>query len=79
MFIKYAVQRKEFDYTISDILSKTNILLTPTQLGGLIQRNLSLLEKEGLHITSKRTSTERLWHCHYEEPSSNEWTKVNSL
>ena len=45
LFIKYAVQRKDFDYTISDILSKTNILLTPTQLGGLIQRNLSLLEK----------------------------------
>lgn len=71
LFIKYAVQRKDFDYTISDILSKTNILLTPTQLGGLIQRNLSLLEKEGLHITSKRTSNERLWHCSYEEPSEN--------
>lgn len=50
LFIKYAVAKKDFDYTISDILSKTNILLTPTQLGGLIQRNLQLLEKEGLHI-----------------------------
>ena len=75
LFIKYAVARKDFDYTISDILSKTNILLTPTQLGGLIQRNLQLLEKEGLHITSKRTANERLWHCSYEEPSeNNEWT-----
>ena len=75
LFIKYAVAKKDFDYTISDILSKTNILLTPTQLGGLIQRNLSLLEKEGLHITSKRTANERLWHCSYEEPSeNNEWT-----
>ena len=71
LFIKYAVARKDFDYTISEILSKTNILLTPTQLGGLIQRNLSLLEKEGLHITSKRTANERLWHCSYEEPSEN--------
>lgn len=71
LFIKYAVAKKDFDYTISDILSKTNILLTPTQLGGLIQRNLSLLEKEGLHITSKRTANERLWHCSYEEPSEN--------
>ena len=71
LFIKYAVVRKDFDYTISDILSKTNILLTPTQLGGLIQRNLQLLEKEGLHITSKRTANERLWHCSYEEPSEN--------
>lgn len=49
LFIKYAVAKKNFDYTISDILSKTNILLTPTKLGGLIQRNLQLLEKEGLH------------------------------
>src|SRR5574344_437306 len=71
LFIKYAVARKDFDYTISDILSKTNILLTPTQLGGLIQRNLQLLEKEGLHITSKRTANERLCHCSYEEPSEN--------
>lgn len=71
LFIKYAVARKDFDYTISDILSKTNILLTPTQLGGLIQRNLQLLEKEGLYITSKRTANERLWHCSYEEPSEN--------
>ena len=71
LFIKYAVAKKDFDYTISDILSKTNILLTPTQLGGLIQRNLQLFEKEGLHITSKRTANERLWHCSYEEPSEN--------
>jgi hypothetical protein len=69
LFIKYAVAKKDFDYTISDILSKTNILLTPTQLGGLIQRNLSLLENEGLHITNKRNANERLWHCTYEEPS----------
>lgn len=69
LFIKYAIAKKDFDYTISDILSKTNILLTPTQLGGLIQRNIKLLEQEGLHITNKRTANSRLWHCSYEEPS----------
>ena len=69
LFIKYAVAKKDFDYTISDILSKTNILLTPTQLGSLIQRHLSLLEREGLHITNKRNGNQRLWHCTYEEPS----------
>lgn len=71
LFIKYAIAKKDFDYTISDILSKTNILLTPTQLGSLIQRNLSLLEREGLHITNKRNANSRLWHCSYEEPSVN--------
>lgn len=72
LFIKYAVSKKDFDYTISEVLSKTNILLTPTQLGGLIQRNLKLLEREGLHITNKRNGNNRLWHCTYEEPSGNE-------
>lgn len=72
LFIKYAVSKKDFDYTVSDILSKTNILLTPTQLGGLIQRNINLLEKEGLHITNRRSGNNRLWHCTYEEPSDNE-------
>lgn len=72
LFIKYAVSKKDFDYTISEVLSKTNILLTPTQLGGLIQRNLKLLEQEGLHITNKRNGNNRLWHCAYEEPSDNE-------
>ena len=72
LFIKYAVSKKDFDYTISEVLSKTNILLTPTQLGGLIQRNLKLLEQEGLHITNKRNGNNRLWHCTYEEPSGNE-------
>lgn len=72
LFIKYAVSKKDFDYTISELLSKTNILLTPTQLGGLIQRNLKLLEQEGLHITNKRNGNNRLWHCAYEEPSDNE-------
>lgn len=71
LFIKYAIAKKDFDYIISDILSKTNILLTPTQLGGLIQRNLNLLEREGLHITNKRNANSRLWHCSYEEPSVN--------
>lgn len=72
LFIKYAISKKDFDYTISEVLSKTNILLTPTQLGGLIQRNLKLLEQEGLHITNKRNGNNRLWHCAYEEPSNNE-------
>ena len=71
LFIKYAVARKDFDYTISDSLSNTNSLLTPTQHEGLIQINLKKKEKEGLHITSKRTANERLWHCSYEEPSEN--------
>lgn len=69
LFIKYAISKKDFDYTVTKVLQDTKILLSPTQLGGLIQRNLSLLEREGLHITNKKNGKNRLWHCSYEEPS----------
>ena len=69
LFIKYAIANKDFDYTVSEILKNTKIMLSPTQLGGLIQRNLSLLEREGLHIINKKNGKHRLYHCTYEEPS----------
>ena len=69
LFIKYAISKKDFDYTVTKVLQDTKIMLSPTQLGGLIQRNLSLLEREGLHITNKKNGKDRLWHCSYEEPS----------
>ena len=65
------LSEEELERLGENLFNKTNILLTPTKLGGLIQRNLQLLEKEGLHITSKRAANERLWHCSYEEPSEN--------
>lgn len=69
LFMKYAISKKDFDYTVSEVLENTKILLSPTQLGGLIQRNLSLLEREGLHIINKKNGKHRLYHCTYEEPS----------
>lgn len=69
LFMKYAISKKDFDYTVTKVLQDTKIMLSPTQLGGLIQRNLSLLEREGLHITNKKNGKDRLWHCSYEEPS----------
>ena len=69
LFIKYAIANKDFDYTVSEILKNTKIMLSPTQLGGLIQRNLSLLEREGLHIINKKNGKHRLYNCTYEEPS----------
>ena len=41
-------------------------------MGRLINSNLALLEKEGLHITQKRTAKERLYECCYVEPSDEE-------
>ena len=69
LFIKYAISKKDFDYTVTKVLEDTKIMLSPTQLGGLIKRNLSLLEREGLHIIDKKNGKHRLYHCTYEEPS----------
>lgn len=68
-FIKYAIREKDFDFNVSEIINKANLMCTPTQLGKLISNNMDLLEKEGLHITKYRTNESRMYHIKYEEPS----------
>lgn len=68
-FIKYAIREKEFDFSISDVINKANLMCTPTQLGKLISTHKELLEKEGLHITKYRDNDGRKYHIVYEEPS----------
>ena len=68
LFIKYAVDKKDFDFTCNEIINKANILLTPKQFGRLLNSNLDLLKREGLFITKNRNANERLYHVHYEEP-----------
>lgn len=68
-FIKYAIREKEFDFIISDVINKANLMCTPTQLGKLINNHKDLLEKEGLHISKYRTNLGRTYHVKYEEPS----------
>lgn len=68
LFIKYAVDKEDFDFTCNEIINKANLLLTPKQFGRLLNSNLELLKREGLHITKNRTSTKRIYHVHYEEP-----------
>ena len=68
-FIKYAIREKDFDFTISEIINKANLMCTPTQLGKLISTHKELLEKEGIHISKYRTNNGRIYHIKYEEPS----------
>ena len=68
-FIKYAIREKEFDFMISEIINKANLMCTPTQLGKLISTHEELLKKEGLQITRYRTTDGRVIHVKYEEPS----------
>ena len=68
-FVKYAIREKEFDFTISEIINKANLMCTPTQLGKLISTHKDFLEQEGLHISKYRTNDNRVMHIVYEEPS----------
>ena len=68
-FVKYAIREKNFDFNVSEIINKANLMCTPTQLGKLLNTNVDLLEQEGLHITKYRTTEGRRYHIDYEEPS----------
>ena len=67
--VKYAIREKNFDFNVSEIINKANLMCTATQMDKLINSNLALLEKEGLHITKYRTTEGRMYHIKYEEPS----------
>ena len=67
-FLKYAISKKEFTFTISEMVSKLNLFITPPVLGKLIASNKEELEKLGLFIECKRTQTERLYTAKYKEP-----------
>ena len=67
-FLKYAISKKEFTFTISELVSKLNLFITPPVLGKLISSNKDELEKLGLFIECKRTQTERLYTAKYKEP-----------
>ena len=68
-FVKYAIREKNFDFNVSEIINKANLMCTPTQLGKLLNTNVDLLEQEGLHISKYRTTEGRMYHIDYEEPS----------
>ena len=67
-FLKYAINKKEFTFTISEMVSKLNLFITPPVLGKLISSNKEELERLGLFIECKRTATERLYTAKYKEP-----------
>lgn len=66
-FIKYVAAKIDVEFTCNEIVNKANINLTPKQFGRLLNSNLPYLEKEGIYITKKRNSKQRLYNAHYEE------------
>ena len=67
-FIKYASYKKDFEFTSTSIIHDAKLKTTALRFGRMLNSNIDLLEKEGLHITKSRTSSERKYHCVYEEP-----------
>lgn len=68
IFLNYAINQKEFTFTASEITSKLKLQIIPSAFGKLLSSNIDNLEKEGLHIEQRRTSTERLYYAKYVEP-----------
>lgn len=68
IFLNYAIKKKEFTFTMSDITSTLNLNVLPSTFGKILNDNLDILKKEGLHIEYKKTATQRLYTSKYEEP-----------
>ena len=67
-FLNYAIKQKNFSFTVSEITSKLNLQITPSAFGKMLNSNIANLEKEGLYLKQKRTSTERIYIAKYVEP-----------
>lgn len=67
-FLKYAINKQEFTFKISEMVSKLNLNITPPMFGKLLANNKEKLEKLGLTIKSRRTSAERIYTAIYKEP-----------
>jgi len=68
LFLNYAIKKRDFTFTISEITSGLNLQITPSAFGKLLNSNINNLQKEGLHIEQKRTANERIYYAKYEEP-----------
>ena len=66
-FLRYAKGNNEFEFTMSDMISKLKLDIIPSTLGKLLASNKDELEKIGLTIKSKNKS-KRLYTAKYEEP-----------
>ena len=69
-FLNYAISEKEFSFTVSEITSKLNLYIIPSEFGKLLKNNITTFEKLGLHIEQKRTANERRYYAKFEEPIS---------
>ena len=68
ILLNYAIRKKEFSFSASEITSQLGILIQPTIFGKILKKNIPALEKEGLHLYYNRKSGKRRYDARYEEP-----------
>lgn len=70
-FLKYVIKEKEVSFTPSEIVSKLNLMISPTKFGILINNNLKRLEQEGIYISKNKTALARNYKAIFIDPMNN--------
>lgn len=70
-FLKYVIKEKEVSFTPSEIVSKLNLMISPTKFGILINNNLKRLEQEGIYISKNKTAQARNYKAIFIDPMNN--------
>ena len=68
IFLNYAIKQRNFEFTVSEITSKLNLNITPSQFGRILNANIDNLQKEGLYIEQQRKAKARVYIAQYKEP-----------
>lgn len=68
IFLNYAIKQRDFEFTVSEITSKLNLNITPSQFGRILNANIDNLQKEGLYIEQQRKAKARVYIAQYKEP-----------
>lgn len=68
IFLNYAIKQRNFEFTVSEITSKLNVNITPSQFGRILNANIDNLQKEGLYIEQQRKAKARVYIAQYKEP-----------
>lgn len=71
LFLKYVIKKKEIVFTPAEIVSKLNIMISPTKFGKLLNSNIDRLKHEGIYVEQKRTSNARTYKATFIEPTNN--------
>ena len=56
-FMRYIIKKKEVVFTPTEMVTESNLLITPSRFGGLLNSNIKRLEQNGIYVEVNRTAT----------------------